>query len=50
MTMYQEINLYQPIFRKQRQIFSATTLGFGRLRNSRMRWSRRSTFGQGRRI
>jgi hypothetical protein len=26
MTMYQEINLYQPIFRKQRQIFSATTL------------------------
>ncbi len=26
MTMYQQINLYQPIFRKQRQIFSATTL------------------------
>jgi hypothetical protein len=25
-TMYQQINLYQPIFRKQRQIFSATTL------------------------
>ena len=24
--MYQQINLYQPIFRKQRQIFSATTL------------------------
>lgn len=25
-TMYQQINLYQPIFRKQRQIFSAVTL------------------------
>jgi Tfp pilus assembly protein PilN len=24
--MYQQINLYQPIFRKQRQIFSATTM------------------------
>ena len=24
--MYQQVNLYQPIFRKQRQIFSATTL------------------------
>jgi len=24
--MYQQINLYQPIFRKQRQVFSATTL------------------------
>ncbi|MEO8465898.1 MAG: hypothetical protein ABI640_11205 [Gammaproteobacteria bacterium] len=26
MTVYQQINLYQPIFRKQRQIFSAMTL------------------------
>ena len=25
-TMYQQINLYQPIFRKQRQIFSAVTM------------------------
>lgn len=25
-TLYQQINLYQPIFRKQRQIFSATTM------------------------
>jgi len=24
--MYQQINLYQPIFRKQRQVFSATTM------------------------
>ncbi len=24
--MYQQINLYQPIFRKQRQIFSAVTM------------------------
>jgi hypothetical protein len=27
--MYQQINLYQPIFRKQRQIFSAATLAQG---------------------
>ena len=25
--MYQQVNLYQPIFRKQRQIFSAATMG-----------------------
>ena len=27
MAIYQQINLYQPIFRKQRQVFSAATMG-----------------------
>ena len=26
MAIYQQVNLYQPIFRKQRQVFSAPTL------------------------